>query len=56
MDENLATCLRMTDEAAAGAEVVVLPEFSNHVSWYSDRDHARSKGADPGRPLPERPR
>lgn len=44
VDENLATCLRMTDEAAAaGAEVVVLPEFSNHVSWYSGREHARSK-------------
>ncbi|WP_110241507.1 carbon-nitrogen hydrolase family protein [Nocardioides gilvus] len=44
VEANLATCLRMTDEAAAqGAEVVVLPEFSNHVSWYSDREHARTK-------------
>ncbi len=24
-----------------GAEVVVLPEFCNHVSWYDDREHAR---------------
>lgn len=40
--ENLATCLRMTDQAAAeGAQVVVLPEFCNHVSWYDDRAHAR---------------
>ncbi len=41
---NLATCLRMVDEAAAqGARVVVLPEFCNHVSWYAGRDHAREK-------------
>lgn len=39
--ENLATCLRMVDEAAAtGAQVVVLPEFCNHLSWYRDHDHA----------------
>lgn len=44
VDDNLATCLRMTDRAAAeGAEVVVLPEFCNHVSWYDDREHARSQ-------------
>jgi len=42
VDDNLATALRMTDQAAAeGAQVVVLPEFCNHVSWYADRDHAR---------------
>jgi len=40
--DNLATCLRMIDRAAAeGAQVVVLPEFCNHVSWYDDREHAR---------------
>lgn len=39
---NLATCLRMLAEGAAqGAEVMVTPEFANHVSWYDDRDHAR---------------
>lgn len=39
---NLATCLRMSDRAAdEGAQVVVLPEFCNHVSWYDDRVHAR---------------
>lgn len=44
VEANLATCLRMTDEAAAtGAKVVVLPEFSNHVSWYSGREHSHSK-------------
>lgn len=43
VEENLATCLRMTEKAVAeGARVVVLPEFGNHVSWYSGREHARS--------------
>jgi predicted amidohydrolase len=40
--QNLATALRMIDRAVAeGAELVVLPEFGNHVSWYADREHAR---------------
>lgn len=44
VEANLATCLRMTDEAAAsGAKVIVLPEFSNHVSWYSGREHSHAK-------------
>ncbi|WP_040816416.1 nitrilase-related carbon-nitrogen hydrolase [Nocardia concava] len=39
---NLETCLRMIDAAAAdGAELLVLPEFCNHLSWYTDRSHAR---------------
>ncbi|WP_194818176.1 carbon-nitrogen hydrolase family protein [Nocardia sp. XZ_19_385] len=39
---NLAACLRMIDAAAAAsAELVVLPEFCNHLSWYDDRAHAR---------------
>ncbi|MBB2914333.1 putative amidohydrolase [Streptosporangium becharense] len=39
---NLATCLRMIDSAAGrGAELIVLPEFCNHLSWYESRDHAR---------------
>ena len=42
VEANLATCLRMIDRAAAeDAQVVVLPEFCNHVSWYDDREHAR---------------
>lgn len=41
-EANLAACLRMIDAAAAaGAELVVLPEFCNHLSWYDDRAHAR---------------
>ncbi|WP_370614861.1 nitrilase-related carbon-nitrogen hydrolase [Mumia qirimensis] len=44
VEQNLAACLRLTAEAAAqGAQLVVLPEFGNHVSWYADRDHARRK-------------
>ena len=42
VDANLATALRFVEAAAAeGAQVVVLPEFGNHVSWYEDRAHAR---------------
>ncbi|MGV9408903.1 nitrilase-related carbon-nitrogen hydrolase [Nocardia sp. NPDC003693] len=38
---NLDACLRMIDAAAdARAELVVLPEFCNHLSWYDDRVHA----------------
>ncbi len=37
VDANLATLLRMVDEAVGqGAELVVLPEFCNHPSWYTD--------------------
>ncbi|MQY26123.1 nitrilase-related carbon-nitrogen hydrolase [Nocardia aurantia] len=38
---NLDACLRLIDAAAAAeAELVVLPEFCNHLSWYTDRSHA----------------
>ena len=43
VDANLATCLRMLDEAAAaGAELAVLPEFCNHLSVYDSADHCRA--------------
>jgi predicted amidohydrolase len=43
VDANLGICLRMIDEAArAGAQLVVLPEFCNHLSWYADRAHCES--------------
>ena len=43
LDENLATCLRMLDVAAAeGAELVVMPEFCNHLSVYESQEHCRS--------------
>ena len=39
-DENLATCLRMIDQAAAQEpQLIVLPEFLNHASWWRDTEH-----------------
>ncbi|GAB3850023.1 carbon-nitrogen hydrolase family protein [Dactylosporangium cerinum] len=49
---NLASCLRMIDQAAAErANLVVLPEFCNHLSWYDDRDHARRMACRLGDPF-----
>ncbi len=46
---NLDACLRMIDAAAeARAELVVLPEFCNHLSWYADRAHARGMACTTG--------
>ncbi|MCY4494502.1 MAG: hypothetical protein OXB92_11665 [Acidimicrobiaceae bacterium] len=43
LDENLATCLRMLDAAVAqGADLVVLPEFCNHISVYDDAAHCQA--------------
>ena len=43
LKENLASCLRLIDSAAIqGADLVVLPEFANHISVYRDLDHCRS--------------
>ena len=40
LNENLATTLRMLDEAAkVQPDLVVLPEFCNHLSWYDDKPH-----------------
>ncbi len=37
---NLVTCLRMIDEAATQKpDVMVLPEFINHIAWYENADH-----------------
>lgn len=47
VDANLASCLRALDAAAAHRpDVVVLPEFANHLSWYSDIDHCRDVSVD----------
>ncbi|BCX03113.1 MAG: amidohydrolase [Candidatus Roseilinea sp.] len=41
VERNLATCLRMIDEAAAHKpHLMVLPEFCNHMAWYADQEHA----------------
>ena len=40
VDKNLETCLRMMREAGThNPDLLVLPEFSNHCSWYNDADH-----------------
>jgi predicted amidohydrolase len=40
VDLNLQSCLRMIDRAAAHApDLIVLPEFVNHIAWYRDADH-----------------
>lgn len=40
VEENLANCLRMIDKAAAQKpQLMVLPEFVNHCSWYDDNEH-----------------
>jgi predicted amidohydrolase len=41
VERNLATCLKMIDKAQAHEpDLLVLPEFSNHISWYDDAEHA----------------
>ncbi len=38
--QNLATCLRIIDAAKAESpDLLVLPEFSNHCSWYDSQEH-----------------
>jgi nitrilase len=47
IDRNLASCLRALDIAAKEKpDVVVLPEFCNHLSWYNDQDHCRRVSVD----------
>ena len=37
VDTNLQTCLRMIDQAALiEPDIMVLPEFCNHLSWHDD--------------------
>ncbi|GAA2376597.1 hypothetical protein Cme02nite_09430 [Catellatospora methionotrophica] len=52
VEANLAACLRLIDEAAAqGAQLIVLPEFCNHLSYYADRDEAHRIATRPGDPF-----
>ena len=47
LDNNLAACMRLVGQAAdAGADVVVLPEFANHISVYDSLEHCRSVAVD----------
>ncbi|MFV8819199.1 nitrilase-related carbon-nitrogen hydrolase [Haliea sp. E17] len=49
VEENLHTCLRLIDRAAeAEAALMVLPEFSNHLSWYRDAHHAWAVAVEEG--------
>lgn len=41
VEENLQTCLRMLEQAGEILpDLIVLPEFCNHSSWYRDRDYS----------------
>jgi len=41
VEQNLATCLRMIDRGSQQSpDLLVLPEFCNHISWYDDAQHA----------------
>ena len=40
VDANLATVLRMIDEAAKNKpDIIVTPEFINHILWFDDTEH-----------------
>ena len=42
LEENLQICLRMIRKAAESKpDLIVLPEFCNHVSWYEDQAHCQ---------------
>ncbi len=46
VEANLKTTLRMLDEAAkVKPDLVVLPEFVNHLSWYENKEHCRQVSA-----------
>lgn len=52
VEENLHTCLRMIDQASGHSpQLMVLPEFCNHISWYDDAAHARAVSLDLGGPF-----
>lgn len=41
IEENLQTCLRMINQAGEiQPDLIVLPEFCNHASWYRDQEYA----------------
>lgn len=40
ISDNLDTCLHMIEKAAEfSPDILVLPEFVNHIAWYRDRAH-----------------
>ena len=43
IESNLVRCLSALDAAGrCNPDVIVLPEFCNHLSWYDDIDHCRN--------------
>lgn len=47
IDANLATCVRMIRAASDHSpDLLVLPEFSNHCSWYNDAAHCYEVSVD----------
>ncbi|MEM1113611.1 MAG: carbon-nitrogen hydrolase family protein [Pseudomonadota bacterium] len=47
VEANLQTCLRMIRQAGqVNPDLMVLPEFCNHISWYDDHEHARRVSLD----------
>ncbi len=46
---NLQTCLRMIDQAGkVKPDVMVLPEFINHLAWYESPEHCYAVSVTPG--------
>ncbi|MFT6287589.1 MAG: putative amidohydrolase [Alcanivorax sp.] len=40
IDANLTTCVHWLNQAAScKPDIIVLPEFCNHLSWYGDKQH-----------------
>lgn len=49
LEENLQTCLRMIRKAAeCNPDLIVLPEFCNHLSWYENQEHCDNVSVDLG--------
>ncbi|WP_448212005.1 nitrilase-related carbon-nitrogen hydrolase [Colwellia sp. MEBiC06753] len=47
VEANLATCLRMIEKASeCQPDLIVLPEFVNHNSWYDDQEHCYQVSVD----------
>ena len=47
IDQNLASCLRAIRAAAScRPDLLVLPEFCNHASWYDDGEHCQRVSVD----------
>ncbi len=52
VDQNLATCLKAIDQAAeCQPDFLVLPEFSNHCSWYDNKEHCYKVSVPVGGPF-----